>query len=630
MFVRIALSLALGLLFLANVSTARAASIVTEWLDNAVPIANDVAWEPTVGARFFTIFSTAIYDAWTAYDPKAVAVVSATKLKNRGGPGNEANEREAISHAAYTVLRTLAPHRQRVLAERMAALGYDPNATTAPAEVGRLAALDVLAKFRQDGANETGGFADTTGYKPKAAEQAGHWQPTLSLGKPQLPTTPQWSRVMPFALTRADQYRPPPPPAPGTEAWVRQIGVEIDVSGALTDEQKAAAEYWNEWGSSPTPHLIELTKFVSNNRDFRLDDDVKLFFVVSNALLDASIATWDSKYFYDYVRPITAVRSLGDVSIKAWKPRSLPAVLAYSSPATSAALASTVVPADIARMRAADWEPYLPTPPFPSYVSGHSAFCATWARVMTLATGTPELNLRKTVKHLYVEQRDLASAVTLDYPTYETAAEGCGQSRIWGGIHWPVDNERGQTLGRRVGENAWDRAQQFFLGTASPATATLAALHPPFWFHQEDDSGQGAKFPDAAGLAIDLAPGAAGIWRSTVLDPMPAGAYELKLKLGISGDAPIRLRVAIEAGDTPGAEPFAASESIVPPTGPKEIMTLPWTSDGVRPFAVSVEAGPNTTSAGILISAVDIARIWPIAVGSPRFVEPSLAGRPDE
>jgi hypothetical protein len=249
---------------------------------------------------------------------------------------------------------------------------------------------------------------------------------------------------------------------------------------------------------------------------------------------------------------------------------------------------------------------------------------------MTLATGTPELDLRKTVLHLYVEQRELTPPVTLDYPTYEAAAAACGQSRIWGGVHWPVDNERGLQLGRSVGENAWDRAQQFLLGAASPATAAMASLHPPFWFHQGGDSSQGTKFSDRAGLVIDLAPGAAGIWRSIVLDPLPVGAYELKLKAGVTIDAPVHLRVAIEATDTPGAEPLAASESVVSPTVPNEIVTLPWTSDGVQPFAVSVKAGPNTTSAGVLISAIHIARVWPITPGSPRFVEPSLAGQPEE
>jgi hypothetical protein len=488
----------------------------------------------------------------------------------------------------------------------------------------------VLANFRQDGANEASGFADTTGYKTKGAEDPSAWQPILSFGKPQLPTTPQWRRVLPFALARADQFRPPPPPVPGTEAWQHQLGVLIDVSGALTDAQKAAAEFWNEWGSSPSTHLIELTRFVSNVRDLRTDEDVELFFVLSSALLDASIATWDAKYTYDYVRPITVVRSLGDVPIKAWRPPSFPAILAYSTPATQGALDSTVLPAGTVEMRAAWWEPYLPTPPFPSYVAGHAAFCAAWARVMTLATGTSELNYRKTVKHLYVEQHQLAPPVTLDYPTYDAAAEACGQARIWGGVHWPSDIERGQELGRRVGENAWDHAQQFLFGTASPATGALAALHPPFWFSQSEGSGAGAKFPRSAGLAIDLAAGDAGIWRSIALDPVPAGDYELRFTVDVSGNHPVSFRVAVETSGVAGVAPLAVSESVVPPTVSRATVTLPWTSDGAQSFTVSVKAGTDTASARVLISAIDLVRVWPMAAGSPRFVEPSLAGRPDE
>ncbi len=126
----------------------------------------------------------------------------------------------------------------------------------------------------------------------------------------------------------------------------------------------------------------------SDTNDLRLDDDVKLFFVVSNAIFDASIAAWDSKYHYDYVRPITAIRALGNALVTTWRPRTLTAALAYSTPlaAADAAKNPDAVPAG-----AADWEPYLPTPSFPSYVSGHSAFTAAWARAMELATGKPIL-----------------------------------------------------------------------------------------------------------------------------------------------------------------------------------------------------------------------------------------------
>ena len=85
-------------------------------------------------------------------------------------------------------------------------------------------------------------------------------------------------------------------------------------------------------------------------------------------------------------------------------------------------------------MHAADWEPYLPTPPFPAYVSGHSAFTAAWARAMELAIGKPDFNFKTTVRHLYVEQRELAEPVTLSYPTFAAAAEAAGISRIWAGF----------------------------------------------------------------------------------------------------------------------------------------------------------------------------------------------------
>ena len=87
------------------------------------------------------------------------------------------------------------------------------------------------------------------------------------------------------------------------------------------------------------------------------------------------------------------------------------------------------------------------------------------------------------MRHLYVEQRELAEPVTLYYPTFAAAAEGGRNSRIWAGVHWPADNERGLKLGRKVGESVWRRAEQFVLGTASPAAAAFAALRPPFWFH---------------------------------------------------------------------------------------------------------------------------------------------------
>jgi hypothetical protein len=217
--------------------------------------------------------------------------------------------------------------------------------------------------------------------------------------------------------------------------------------------------------------------------------------------------------------------------------------------------------------------------------------------------------------NLYVEQRELSPPITLDYPTFSAAARACGMSRIWAGVHWPADNEQGRELGHKVGENAWQRYQQFVLGFASPATAALMTLRPPFWFHETPSAAQQAGFAAAAGLAIDLKPDADGSWQSVVLDPMPAGKYELKLGLSVAGDAPIRLRTAIEPGDR-GGTPFAAGEATFPATGAGAAMRVPWTSDGARPFWVTIAACSGDGGARVAISAIDLTRIWPVVAGS--------------
>ncbi|MGO8779332.1 MAG: hypothetical protein ACLQKK_10530 [Rhodomicrobium sp.] len=136
--------------------------------------------------------------------------------------------------------------------------------------------------------------------------------------------------------------------------FAAQIDELLRISANLTEEQKAAAEYWGDFISQPPSHLIALTKHVSLRDDYRLDDDVKLFFTVSNGLLDAGIAAWDCKYHYDYV-------------------------VAWDNPNRSA---SPNHPPNYglsidrghrrgsAAMAAKDWLPYLPTPHFRSMCRG--------------------------------------------------------------------------------------------------------------------------------------------------------------------------------------------------------------------------------------------------------------------
>jgi hypothetical protein len=136
--------------------------------------------------------------------------------------------------------------------------------------------------------------------------------------------------------------------------------------------------------------------------------------------------------------------------------------------------------------------------------------------------------------------------VTLSYPTFASAAEASGMSRIWGGIYWPMDDERGQELGREVRENTWRRAQQFFLGTASPAAPIFSTLRRPYWTYDSKVTDRPARFQTDHGLEVDLTSGGAGAWQSIAADAMPAGAYQLNMSAGVKGSQPIRLRAWVE------------------------------------------------------------------------------------
>jgi hypothetical protein len=144
--------------------------------------------------------------------------------------------------------------------------------------------------------------------------------------------------------------------------------------------------------------------------------------------------------------------------------------------------------------------------------------------------------------------------------------------------------------------------------------------------HDDEISDRPAHFEAGSGLAVDLPPGGAGAWRSIAFDAMPAGACELKLKTTATGDQPIRLKIAVERAK-PQADPLTATEAIIPATSSDGVVTIPWTSDGVRPFRVSIEARTDGGGVRLVVSAIKTTRVWLRVVRSPRYYEPSSAGK---
>jgi hypothetical protein len=157
-----------------------------------------------------------------------------------------------------------------------------------------------------------------------------HWQPLTYVNSTgdlmtQKFLGAQWCDVTPFALSKGDEFRALAeslgPVKYGTPDYQRQAEQLVDLSAGLTDRQKMIAEYWMDGPNSEQPpgHWMLFAQFVSARDHHSLDDDVKMFFALSNAIFDAGIAAWDMKRAYDSVRPATAIPFLfRGHRIRAW------------------------------------------------------------------------------------------------------------------------------------------------------------------------------------------------------------------------------------------------------------------------------------------------------------------------
>lgn len=445
-------------------------NVVLQWNDAVLQAIRETRPAPTVVARAFAVVHTAMYDAWAPYDERAVGTQLGHRLRRPVAERTLANKEEAISYAAYRAATDLFPTRAALFTDLMRSLGYDPaylgEDVRDGAGVGNLAAR-VLLEFRhRDGSNQLGdlnpgAYSDYTGYRPvntpDLVVDVTKWQPLrVPNGQGgftvQSFATPHWSRVTPFALRRAAQFRPEPPPPANSEAFREQVREAIAYSAGLTDTQKTIAEYWADGPATETPpgHWMLFARFVSARDGHTLDQDVKLFFALGNALLDASIVCWDAKRFYDCVRPITAIRTLyAGKQIRAW-----------GGPGQGTQL-----------IDGKDWRPYQPatfvTPPFPEFTSGHSLFSSASSVVLRLFTGSNVFGYSTTIaagSSRIEPGLTPAAPVTLSWATFTDAADEAGLSRCYGGIHFRDADLVSRELGLEVGALVWRQANAYFNG----------------------------------------------------------------------------------------------------------------------------------------------------------------------
>lgn len=429
---------------------------------------------PPMVARALAILHTAIYDAWAIYDPVAIPA----RLRLPSIAGTDAQRIHAMSQAAHRVLSDQFPTEIATFDATLTALGLPLGATTRdatlPEGIGNLAADAVLAYTADDGANQRGNltasgapYADYTGYSsmnppiniaqstpPADIPHPDRWQPLAypdAGGVLRIPAfiAPQWEHVRPFALASAGEFRPSAPAAITSQAFLDQARYVIRVQQNLETRHKVIAEYWADGPSSELPpgHWELFAIFISTRDAHTLHQDAKMFFALANAIHDAAIATWECKRYYDYVRPVTAIRHLfRGKRLQGWDGTGM------------------------STFNGQRWRPYqistFPTPPFPEFTSGHSTFSMAAAEALKRFTGGDAFggSYTQTVPLRMEPGLGAAVGMTLNWSTFTQAANEAGESRLYGGIHFYEGNVAGLALGRKVGAQAFEKAQGYWTG----------------------------------------------------------------------------------------------------------------------------------------------------------------------
>lgn len=239
------------------------------------------------------------------------------------------------------------------------------------------------------------------------------------------PELPHWKNVRPIHLKSADQFRPSGPPSLDSQSYradILEVGrLGSKSSTARTVDQTEIARFWSDFSYTETPvgHWNSIARQIAQTRKVDARDTAHLFYILNCGMADAAVACWETKYFYDSWRPITAIQEgIGPLNI-------------------------TADP---------EWIPLLTTPSHPEYVSGHSTFSGVAAGILRRFFKTDEINFAVASDTLKSSKRHFSSL--------SSCAEECSVSRVFGGIHFRFSCEDGLKLGEKVAAWTWEETHR--------------------------------------------------------------------------------------------------------------------------------------------------------------------------
>jgi VCPO second helical-bundle domain len=365
----------------------------------------------------------------------------------------------AISQAARDTLAALFPSQTATfdayLAEDLAAI-RNARQKANGIDLGQRTAAAILAMRLNDGSQ----FPEPRlGIDYFPSDLPGHWrQDPISLIP--LALGAHWGECTPFVVTSNSQFRAPPPPDMASAAYtaayneVKNLGGDgVITPTQRTEEQTFIGIFWAYDGTpslcAPPRLYNQITVQIADQRRMSAIQFARLLALVNVAMADAAMTIWESKYYYDFWRPVAGIRESD--------PGTGPTGLGDGNPDTIGDISFSPLGAPASNLTGPNF-----TPPFPAYPSGHAGIGGAIFQVMRRFYGTDDIAFTFVSDEFNGQTRDHNGNVRpyrpRSFSSLSKPEEENGQSRIYLGIHWTFDKTEGIALGRRVADYVFDHA----------------------------------------------------------------------------------------------------------------------------------------------------------------------------
>jgi PAP2 superfamily len=408
---------------------------------------------PTRASRAMAIVHIAMFDSLIAISG---GFRSYTGLTPVAGP---VSAKAAVAQSMHDTLVGLFPSQRAALdaelADSMQRLTDSEQARNGGIALGQRAASLILNQRVNDGSQRAEPVYGQ-GYIP--GNQPGRWrrdpisQVNIALGA-------FWGSVRPFALQSSQQFRIPPPPALNSPAYaaafneVKRLGGDgVTTPTQRTDDQTFAGLYWAYDGTpslcAPSRLYNQILVTLALQRNSNAMQTARLLALANVAMADGAIASWESKFFYQFWRPITGIRESD--------PGTGPTGAGDGNAATTGDVNFMPLGAPASNLNGPNF-----TPPFPAYPSGHATFGGVLFQTLRNFYGSDNIPFTFVSDEFNGVTRDNQGNVRplrpRSFASFTAAEEENGQSRIYLGIHWAFDKTEGITQGQQVADFVFDR-----------------------------------------------------------------------------------------------------------------------------------------------------------------------------